>query len=169
MTNSINYEVIHAVVFSSLLVFLCCCIKIFFQSPCSQKLSIYLLPLLHEATFYCTLSGDIYCYLVLFPLLISQLFSFLGFQCSLLYSFSCHDLLLVPYRHWTTNQLVGIHTRSDLNSVQLHNTQSSNKESVVQSPFWEAGNHSNGDDNPLLLWNPRFITIFTRGQYFNLS
>ena len=41
--------------------------------------------------------------------------------------------------------------------------------SVVESPFWEAGSHSNGDENPLILWNRRFITIFTRGQYFNLS
>ena len=128
MTNSINYKVIHAVIFSNLLLLLCCCIHIFSHSPCSQKLSIYLLPLVYEVIFYCTLSGDMHWYLVLFPLFISQLFSFLGLQCSLLYSFSCHDFLLVPYRQRNTNQLVGIHTWSDLSSVQLHNTQSSNKE-----------------------------------------
>jgi len=29
--------------------------------------------------------------------------------------------------------------------------------------------HSNGDENPLILWNPKFITTFTQGHYFNLS
>jgi hypothetical protein len=26
--------------------------------------------------------------------------------------------------------------------------------SVVESPFWEAGSHSNGHENPFILWNP---------------
>jgi hypothetical protein len=41
------------------------------------------------------------------------LFSFLGFECGLLYCFSCHDFLLVTYRQWRTNWFVYIHTQSD--------------------------------------------------------
>jgi len=41
--------------------------------------------------------------------------------------------------------------------------------SMEQSPFSEANSHSACQEITCLLWNPRFITVFTRVRHWSLS
>jgi hypothetical protein len=41
--------------------------------------------------------------------------------------------------------------------------------SMEQNPSWEATSHSNSQEISRLLWNPEFITVFTRARQWSLS
>jgi len=40
---------------------------------------------------------------------------------------------------------------------------------MEQSPSWQVNSHSAGPEIHRLLWNRRFITLFTRALYWSLS
>jgi hypothetical protein len=40
---------------------------------------------------------------------------------------------------------------------------------MKQSPYWEASSHPASQQSPRLLWNPRFITLFTRTRHCSMN
>jgi len=41
--------------------------------------------------------------------------------------------------------------------------------SMEQSPFWETNRFSASQEIPRILWNPKFITVFTSARHMSLS
>ena len=135
MTNSIKYEVIHSVIFSFLLLLLCCCIQIFSHSPCFRNCQFICFP-------YCIRTH--FTVLCLGTCTVTLSFSlFSSASCFLFWDFSaafCIASAVMTFSLYPTDNAIQIslwaYTWSDLNSVRLHNTQYSKKKRVLIYEAW---------------------------------